>query len=79
MTSGNLTQTEASHGLQPSALAPVVDVVIPVYNEETDLEPCVRRLHAHLTAGLPYPFQITVTDNASTSIGATAFPSRADE
>jgi putative flippase GtrA len=66
VTSGNLTQTEASHGLQPSALAPVVDVVIPVYNEETDLEPCVRRLHAHLTAGLPYPFQITVADNAST-------------
>jgi putative flippase GtrA len=66
VTSGNLTQTEASHGPQPSALAPVVDVVIPVYNEETDLEPCVRRLHAHLTAGLPYPFQITVTDNAST-------------
>jgi putative flippase GtrA len=47
-------------------LPPVVDIVIPVYNEETDLEPCVRRLHAHLSAGLPYPFQITVADNAST-------------
>jgi putative flippase GtrA len=47
-------------------LPPVVDIVIPVYNEEIDLEPCVRRLHAHLTAGLPYPFQITVADNAST-------------
>ncbi|MGB9280878.1 MAG: bifunctional glycosyltransferase family 2/GtrA family protein [Pseudonocardiaceae bacterium] len=45
---------------------PIVDVVIPVNNEEIDLEPCVRRLHAHLTAGLPYPFQITVADNAST-------------
>jgi putative flippase GtrA len=48
------------------ALSTVVDIVIPVYNEEIDLEPCVRRLHAHLTAGLPYPFQITVADNAST-------------
>ncbi|MGA9310485.1 MAG: bifunctional glycosyltransferase family 2/GtrA family protein [Pseudonocardiaceae bacterium] len=48
------------------ALLPVVDIVIPVYNEEIDLEPCVRRLHAHLIAGLPYPFQITVADNAST-------------
>jgi glycosyltransferase involved in cell wall biosynthesis len=47
-------------------LSPVVDIVIPVFNEENNLEPCVRRLHAHLTAGLPYPFQITVADNAST-------------
>jgi putative flippase GtrA len=46
--------------------APVLDVVIPVYNEEGDLEPCVRRLHAHLTATFPYPFRITVADNAST-------------
>jgi putative flippase GtrA len=48
------------------ALSPVVDIVIPVYNEEIDLEPCVRRLHAYLTAGMPYPYQITVADNAST-------------
>ncbi len=66
MTSGNLAQAEASRSPQPPALAPVVDVVIPVHNEEIDLEPCVRRLHAHLTAGVPYPFQITVADNAST-------------
>src|SRR3954467_1959055 len=44
---------------------PVLDVVVPVHNEETDLEPCLRRLHAHLSA-LPYPFRITVADNAST-------------
>jgi putative flippase GtrA len=43
----------------------VLDVVIPVYDEETDLGPCVRRLHAHLTEHFPYPFQITVADNAS--------------
>ncbi|GAB3573474.1 bifunctional glycosyltransferase family 2/GtrA family protein [Amycolatopsis endophytica] len=41
-------------------------MVIPVYNEETDLAPCVRRLHAHLAEALPYPFRITVADNAST-------------
>src|SRR5437762_8732281 len=45
---------------------PVLDVVIPVYNEQTDLEPCVRRLRAYLTATFPYPFRITVGDNAST-------------
>ncbi|MGA8518744.1 MAG: glycosyltransferase, partial [Pseudonocardiaceae bacterium] len=66
MTSGNLAPASTSSASQPPALSPVVDIVIPVYNEEIDLEPCVRRLHAHLTAGVPYPFQITVADNAST-------------
>ncbi|WP_052020812.1 bifunctional glycosyltransferase family 2/GtrA family protein [Actinokineospora spheciospongiae] len=46
--------------------APVLDVVVPVHNEEVDLEPCVRRLHAHLKAQFPYRFRITVADNAST-------------
>ncbi|MEW1584923.1 dolichyl-phosphate beta-glucosyltransferase [Micromonospora vinacea] len=45
--------------------AAVLDVVIPVYNEEIDLGPCVRRLHAHLSAHFPYPFRITIADNAS--------------
>ncbi len=66
MTSGNLAPADTFGASQPPALLPIVDVVIPVNNEEIDLEPCVRRLHAHLTAGLPYPFQITVADNAST-------------
>jgi glycosyltransferase involved in cell wall biosynthesis/putative flippase GtrA len=44
---------------------PVLDVVVPVHNEETDLEPCLRRLHAHLNE-LPFPFRITVAENAST-------------
>ena len=37
----------------PGTRPPVLDVVVPVYNEETDLEPCVRRLHAHLLGALP--------------------------
>jgi putative flippase GtrA len=45
--------------------APVLDVVIPVHNEEVDLEPCVRRLRGYLSAGFPYPFRITIADNAS--------------
>ena len=44
---------------------PVLDVVVPVYNEEGDLEPSVRRLHAYLSAEFPYPFRITIADNAS--------------
>jgi putative flippase GtrA len=45
---------------------PVLDVVVPVFNEQADLERCVRRLHAHLRDTFPYPFRITVADNAST-------------
>ncbi len=43
-----------------------VDVVVPVYNEQTDLGPSIERLHAFLTAHLPYAFRITIADNAST-------------
>jgi putative flippase GtrA len=59
--------TLPSHAGEPLRLdAPVLDVVVPVYNEEIDLEPCVRRLHAYLAAEFPYPFRITIADNAST-------------
>ncbi|KUJ70333.1 glycosyl transferase [Streptomyces albus subsp. albus] len=44
----------------------MLDVAIPVYNEEQDLEPCVRGLHAHLLRTFPYGFRITIADNAST-------------
>ncbi|MFD8415573.1 glycosyltransferase [Streptomyces sp. HUAS TT3] len=52
--------------LAPVPGEPVLDVVIPVFNEEKDLGPCVRRLHDHLTRTFPYPFRITIADNAST-------------
>ncbi|WP_353952264.1 bifunctional glycosyltransferase family 2/GtrA family protein [Knoellia sp. S7-12] len=44
----------------------VLDVVVPVHNEQATVGACVRRLHAHLVATFPYPFRITVADNAST-------------
>ncbi|MFI7553417.1 glycosyltransferase [Micromonospora sediminimaris] len=50
---------------RPDAPNPVLDVVVPVYNEEVDLGPSVRRLHAHLAEHFPYPFRITIADNAS--------------
>jgi len=37
----------------------VLDVVVPVHNEEVDLEPCVRRLHAYLSATFPYRFRLS--------------------
>ncbi|MEV7038048.1 bifunctional glycosyltransferase family 2/GtrA family protein [Amycolatopsis sp. NPDC051061] len=63
------TASAARPGTVPVDLAgpqPVLDVVIPVYNEETDLEPCIRRLHAHLAEHVSYPYRITIADNAST-------------
>ncbi|MCZ4499570.1 MAG: Sugar translocase [Marmoricola sp.] len=44
--------------------APVLDVVIPVYNEEAQLADSVDRVRRHLET-LPWSFRITVADNAS--------------
>jgi glycosyltransferase involved in cell wall biosynthesis len=45
--------------------APLLDVVVPVHNEERQLADSVGRLHRHLSA-LPFTFRITIADNAST-------------
>jgi putative flippase GtrA len=44
---------------------PVLDVVVPVYNEEAALADSVHRLHRHLRDTFPYPVRITIADNAS--------------
>jgi putative flippase GtrA len=49
---------------QPAAYA--VEVVLPVYNEEVDLEPSVRRLQAYLASHFPFTYVVTIADNAST-------------
>lgn len=43
-----------------------LDIVIPVYNEEVDLEHSITRLQEFLEANCPYQWQIVVADNAST-------------
>ncbi|TCK25621.1 bifunctional glycosyltransferase family 2/GtrA family protein [Pseudonocardia endophytica] len=43
----------------------VLDIVVPVHNEQDDLEDSVRRLLDHLRGSFPYSFRITVADNAS--------------
>lgn len=48
------------------AANPVVDIAIPVYNEERDLEASVRVLHAYLAAHVAHTTRITIVDNAST-------------
>ena len=51
----------------PGAVAaPVVDIAIPVYNEEQALGPSVERLHAYLSGGFPFSWRITIVDNGST-------------
>ncbi|MFF1764853.1 glycosyltransferase [Streptomyces sp. NPDC058249] len=44
---------------------PTVEIVVPVYNEERALPGCLRTLHARLRDQLPFPWRITVADNAS--------------
>src|SRR5450631_116695 len=45
---------------------PAIEIVIPVYNEQDDLAPSVRRLHDYLTNRFPFSFRIVIADNAST-------------
>ena len=45
---------------------PVLDIVVPVHNEEVDLAPSVRRLDSFLAETFPYSYCITIADNAST-------------
>lgn len=48
-----------------AAGVPVLDVVIPVYNEQAALADSVHRLHSHLREQFPFPARITIADNAS--------------
>ncbi|WP_460355788.1 bifunctional glycosyltransferase family 2/GtrA family protein [Mycobacterium sp. ZZG] len=45
--------------------APVLDVVVPVYNEQAALAASVHRLHRYLHDSVPFPARITIADNAS--------------
>ncbi|TME51999.1 MAG: glycosyltransferase [Chloroflexi bacterium] len=42
-----------------------VEIVVPVYNEERDLERGVRRLRSYLDARFPFHSIVTIADNAS--------------
>ncbi|WP_414688490.1 glycosyltransferase [Mycobacterium sp.] len=48
-----------------AAGVPVLDVVVPVYNEQAALEDSVHRLHRYLRENLPFEARITIADNAS--------------
>jgi putative flippase GtrA len=61
-------QTVTEDPLTPSPRPALLDVeiVIPVYNEERALATTVYRLHDFLSRHLPFSWQITIADNAST-------------
>jgi hypothetical protein len=56
-------------GVERAALAvareATVEIVVPVYNEERDLERSVRRLRSYLDARFPFHAIVTIADNAS--------------
>jgi glycosyltransferase involved in cell wall biosynthesis len=52
--------------LVEAAPAPLVEITVPVHNEELTLEDSIRRLHTYLSARFPFPFHLTIADNAST-------------
>ena len=45
---------------------PVLDIVVPVYNEQVNLANSVRRLRRYLRQHFPFEARITIADNAST-------------
>ena len=58
---------------------PVLDVVVPVYNEQAALADSVRRLHRHLSEQFPFTFRITIADNASVDATPAIAAGLADE
>jgi len=65
-----ITGRRATDGPGPDSPAATrnqaVEIVIPVYNEEDDLEASVRRLRTYLDRSFPYAAVVTIADNAST-------------
>ena len=61
-----IRDTDQRRTLLVAVAAPVVDVILPVYNEEVDLSRSVLRLLEFLHGRFPFSFRITIADNAST-------------
>jgi putative flippase GtrA len=64
--SASSTRLVVRAAARPAPVAPDVDVVVPVYNEEAALERAVRRLHRFLSESFPFAWRIVIADNAST-------------
>ncbi len=52
----------------PAATSTDLEVVVPVYNEETALAPSIVRLHRFLSTQMPFSWRVVIADNASTDL-----------
>jgi len=59
-----LLSPQSAAGL--SRLSTVIEIVLPVYNEQRVLEASVRRLRSYLDRSIPFASVVTIADNAST-------------
>jgi glycosyltransferase involved in cell wall biosynthesis/putative flippase GtrA len=66
MTLTDQHRTDAPLLLPPPAAAPLVDIVIPVHNEQAVLVESVVELERFLREAFPFSWRITIADNAST-------------
>lgn len=58
------TRTTVAKAARASGV-PVLDVVVPVYNEQAALAASIHRLHRYLHDAVPFRARITIADNAS--------------
>ncbi|MCV7191854.1 bifunctional glycosyltransferase family 2/GtrA family protein [Mycolicibacterium brumae] len=71
-TSGAAEKPAGRNASRPNAAriaaqrgVPVLDVVVPVYNEQVALAGSIRRLHSYLRDQFGFSYRITIADNAS--------------
>ncbi len=58
--------------MEPHEAPPaLIDIVVPVYNEERTVAASVRRLRGYLDTSFPFPTTVTVVDNGSTDATAS--------
>jgi glycosyltransferase involved in cell wall biosynthesis len=65
-TSAKPVDGAAGSGTNGERHTALVEIVIPVFNEDQVLAASVRRLHEYLLDTFPYSFQISIADNGST-------------
>jgi glycosyltransferase involved in cell wall biosynthesis len=58
---------------------PVVEIVVPVHNEQRALPASIRRLHEHLSDSFPFRWRIVIANNASTDETARVAAALADD
>jgi glycosyltransferase involved in cell wall biosynthesis len=66
MLSTALSTDHRTRPATPALATPLIDVVVPVYNEQAALERSIRRLHRFLDLNMPFAWRIVIADNAST-------------